>query len=223
MQNQYVVQRLAGIQDILNSVHKASAGLSPNTKGKERESFIDEFLKNVLPNTYRFGTGDATDANGNISGQLDVVVEYPIAPTLPSVSGSSHPTRLYLAESVAAVIEVKSNVMNQWNEALGTAIKLSKLQRTFGSTISFGPRPNANIPLFVVGYTGWSSLASLEAKLHSHKEVEGILVIDQGIFMSRNGPIKATGPLALWGLITALSQYTSHLMSAQVNLSAYVS
>jgi hypothetical protein len=37
------------------------------------------------------------------------VVEFPFSPTLPSV-GSTPATRLYLAEGVAAVIEVKGSV-----------------------------------------------------------------------------------------------------------------
>ena len=110
--NQHVVQRLAGIQVILNGVYQASSSMSASSKGTERESFIDEFLSKVLPPVYRFGTGDATDISGNKSGQLDVVVEYPLSPTLPSVGAGQ--SRLYLAESVAAVIEVKSDISSQW-------------------------------------------------------------------------------------------------------------
>jgi hypothetical protein len=101
-----VFQRLAGIQQILKGVHAASDPLSAASRGAERQAFIDSFLANVLPPVYRFGTGDATDKQGNRSGQLDVVVEYPFSPTLPGV-GASTPTRLYLAEGIAAVIEVK--------------------------------------------------------------------------------------------------------------------
>ena len=59
------------------------------------------------------GTGDATDAGGNRSGQLDVVVEYPFAPSLPLGVGT---TRLYLAEGVAAVVEVKSDAAGQTDD-----------------------------------------------------------------------------------------------------------
>ena len=57
MPNPHVVQRLVGIQQILAGVHQASASLSSSSRGNEREAFNDEFLSNVLPPIYRFGTG----------------------------------------------------------------------------------------------------------------------------------------------------------------------
>src|SRR5438874_4802482 len=115
MPNQHVLQRLTGLQSILKGVHQSSVGLSSATTGQERAAVIDEFLGKVLPPIYRFGTGDATDANGTRSGQLDVVVEYPFAPPLPTVGAGQ--TRLYLAESVAAVMKVKSNLSGHWGQA----------------------------------------------------------------------------------------------------------
>ncbi|WP_313041643.1 DUF6602 domain-containing protein [Sphingobium yanoikuyae] len=151
MPNQHVLQRLTGLQSILNGVHQSSVGLSSATIGQER-AFVDEFLSKVLPPIYRFGTGDATDAAGAKSGQLDVVVEYPFAPSLPMVGAGQ--SRLYLAESAAAVIEVKSNLSNQWNDAVNTAKALAPLKRSFGATMSFGAGPQPQIPMFAVGYTG---------------------------------------------------------------------
>ena len=121
MPNQHVLQRLVGIQTILKGVHQAGVTMSAATKGQERAAFIDQFLAQLMPLPYRFGTGDAIDLASNKSGQLDVVVEYPFAPSLPLVGG---PSRLYLAEGVAAVVEVKSNAEAQWNDALHTANQL---------------------------------------------------------------------------------------------------
>jgi hypothetical protein len=125
MPNAHVMQRLAGIQSQLMAVHQTSTPMSSATKGTEREAFINQFLSKVLPPIYRFGTGDATDPAGHRSGQLDVVVEYPFGPTLPSVAGE---TRLYLAESVAAVVEVKSSLPAQWSEAQRTLSQLLLLR-----------------------------------------------------------------------------------------------
>jgi hypothetical protein len=83
MANDYVLKRLEGIRSQLMAAHEAGDPMSNSTKGREREAFINDFLRNVLPPIYRFGTGDATDVNGNRSGQLDVVVEYPFGPSLP--------------------------------------------------------------------------------------------------------------------------------------------
>jgi len=131
MPNLHVQARLEGIQKILNGAYHANSTMSSASKGAERAAFIDEFLSKVLPSPYRFGTGDATDRNGKRSGQLDVVVEYPFIPSLPIVGTGT--SRLYLAESVAAVVEVKSDVAAQWSEVVHTARQLEPLQRQFGA------------------------------------------------------------------------------------------
>jgi len=180
--------------------------MSTATSGQERASFIDQFLSQVLPSPFRFGTGDATDGSGVRSGQLDVVVEFPFGPSLPLAGGSS--SRLYLAETVAAVVEVKSNVASQWNQALHTASQLAPLRRKFESWMVMGTAPSDDIPLFVAGYTGWNQVSTITDKLQAAPEIDGILVIDAGIFLSspRFRSLQVTGPLALWGLICCLHQ-----------------
>lgn len=218
MPNAHVLQRLTGLQSILNGVHQSSIGLSSASIGQERAAFIEEFLAKVLPPIYRFGTGDATDASGAKSGQLDVVVEYPFAPSLPVVGAGQ--SRLYLAESAAAVLEVKSNLANQWSDAVNTATALAPLRRSFGASMSFGNGPQPQIPLFAVGYTGWKNLATLQTNLNACAEIQGALVIDAGIYASKSGLI-AQGPLALWGLIVDLHFVTNSLQSASTNPTAY--
>lgn len=219
MLNQHVLQRLKGLQTILNGVHQSSAGLSSATTGQERTSFIDEFLAKVLPPIYRFGSGDVTNAQGLRSGQLDVVVEYPFAPSLPVVGSGQ--TRLYLAESAAAVVEVKSNLANQWNDAVRTADALAPLRRSFGASMSFGSGPTPEIPLFVVGYTGWSQIPTLQTRLATEPNIFGALVVNPGLYVSKSGLV-ATGPLALWGLVIDLHFITNSLQSASTNPAAYV-
>jgi hypothetical protein len=201
--NTHILSRLQGIQTILNGVHQASAPMTNNTIGAERQAFIDNFLAAVFPNHYRFGTGDATDRNNNRSGQLDVVIEYPFAPSLPIPSGQ---TRLYLAESIAAVIEVKSNIASQWTQATHTASQLAPLSRDFGGTLMMGQQVTTEIPFFVVGYTGWNQIQTLQANLATVPNIHGILVINQGLFVSspQFGSMTATGAWALWGLISCL-------------------
>jgi hypothetical protein len=124
--------RVGGIRRQLLGAYHGTAPGSSASKGAEREFFIDLFLSQVLPSPFRFGTGDATDAAGSRSGQLDVVVEYPLLPSLPLAGGSRY--RLYLAEAIAACIEVKSNVAGQWDEVTRTAAKLRALRRKLGGT-----------------------------------------------------------------------------------------
>jgi len=222
MPNQHVLQRLVGIQTILKGVHQAGGTMSAATRGHERAAFIDQFLSQALPNPYRFGTGDATDSAGRRSGQLDVVVEYPFAPTLPLGAGNS---RLYLAEGVAAVVEVKSDVSSQWNDAVHTAQQLSLLTRTFGATMSMGVHPSPTIPLFVAGYSGWKQLQTVQQYVKARQDIAGVLVIDPGIFVGapQFGGITATGSWALWGLIASLYWSASSLQATVTNPLQYAS
>ena len=208
MPNTHILTRLQGIQSILNGVHQASASLTNNSSGSEREAIIDSFLSAVFPNQFRFGTGDATDARSNRSGQLDVVIENSFSPSLPVPGGL---TRLYLAESIAAVVEVKSNLAVQWQQAVHTASQLAPLTRDFGGTMSMGPGATADIPLFVVGYTGWNQIHTLQSNIATVPNLDGILIINHGLFVSspRFGGITASGAWALWGLITCLHQSMS--------------
>jgi hypothetical protein len=190
MANQHLVQRLTGIQAILKAVCTAGATLSSATKGTERATFIDEFLSKVLPPHYRFGDGDATDQDGHRSGQLDVVIEYPWIPSLPVVGATR--SRLYLAEGIAAVIEVKSNLAKQWQEVLQTASQLEPLRRKYKGGLTAGWQPTERIPLFAAGYTGWKTIDVLKKHL-ADGPIDGILVIDPGLFVSAKEGSDPTG------------------------------
>lgn len=216
MPNELISERLAGIQKMLIGAHQAGGPLSSASKGAEREHFIDAFLSQVFPPPFRFGRGDITDAGGRRSGQIDVVVEYPFLPSLPVVGQAS--TRLYLAEGVAAAIEVKSDIAGQWNEVMHTAKKLTPLQRCFGATITMGRRPEPRIPLYAVGYTGWRKQETIQQKI-AETSVDGILVIDQGLFVAPN--CYASGPWSLWGLIACLHESVSTLKSTSAHPFAY--
>lgn len=202
--NQHVISRLAGIHKMLVGAYESNVSLSSNTKGVERQTFIDSFLSQVLPSHYRFGTGDATDQAGNRSGQLDVVIEYPFVPSLPIVGSEN--TRLYLAEGISAAIEVKSDLSNQWYDVEATANKLAALTRRFGSGISFGPQASSKIPFFVVGFKGWKTIETMKSKLRPGV-IDGILDIESLTFCStpnfHNMSTKGH-PCALWCLICCL-------------------
>ena len=210
MANQHVLDRLAGIQKVLMGVHAAGAPMSASSKGQERQQFINQFLAHALPPIYRFGSGDATDAAGHRSGQLDVVIEYPFAPNLPI--GSGQPTRLYLAEAVAAVVEVKSDLAGQWEEAKRTANAVAPLRRNFALSMSMGQGPSLSVPTYVVGYTGWKKLETLQAKLAECPAIAGILIIEDGLFCA-NG-MRGHGPRGVWGFICHLFQGISALQGA---------
>lgn len=216
MKNEHIGKRLAGIQKILMGGHQAGFGMSSASKGGEREVFIKSFLNEIFPSQFRFGSGDITDSSNNKTGQMDVVIEYPFLPSLPVVEGNS--PRLYLAEGVAAVIEVKSNIRDQWNEVVATAKQLSKLQRTFGATISTGNSPKQRIPLYAVGYDGWKKMETLKERIED-APLDGILIIERGLFFTPD--VDATGPWSLWGLIGCLHADLTSLKTISASPFAY--
>jgi hypothetical protein len=156
--------------------------MSSSSRGREREQFVDEFLHKVLPPAYRIGSGDVIDSLGRKTGQQDVVVEFSFLPTLPAIAGKE---RLYLAEGVAALVEVKSNLANEWEDVRGKASAIKKLRRVFrvpGFT-PYGPPPE-QIPYFAVGYSGWKNIDTVQKKCEAGG-VDAILIIDQGLFCTR--------------------------------------
>jgi hypothetical protein len=215
---QLVLQRPAGIQNILMGVHRSGAPMSAASKGAERQAFIERFLANVLPPTFRFGSGDATDAVGHHSGQLDVVVEYPFAPSLPSFGGGLD----YISQSRLRLSSIKSDAAAQWGEAQRTADQLAPLQRTFNAALTFGA-PSERIPLFVAGYTGWKTIEAVKQNLQQCPNIAGVLVIESGIFVSvgQDYSVDATGPWSLWGLISCLNLITNTIQAAAPNPLTY--
>jgi hypothetical protein len=216
MVNPHVTERLAGIQQMLMGAYSSGKTLSASSKGTEREFVIDLFLSQVLTPQFRFSSGDATDQTGLRSGQLDVVVEFPFVPSLPIVG--NHKTRLFLAEGIGCVIEVKSNAASQWDEVIKTATELNKLKRIYGSGISSGRRLSENIPLFVIGYTGWKQLTTVQSHLEEGL-IDGILILDEMIFASTNeysGLWAEKHPMALWGMISSI-HYACSTLSTTAN------
>jgi hypothetical protein len=187
-------------------------------------------LSEVLPPQFRFGSGDATDQNGVKSGQLDIVVEYPFVPSLPIVAGRS--PRLYLTEGIVAVIEVKSDIAEQWEEGTKTAGQLARLTREYyyERGVSFGPRAGKKIPLYAAGYAGWKKFETVKSHLDPANGINGILVIDHGHFVGQYDyldeknrthtfPYEAkSSSMALWGLICCIHYAGSMVTSATKNV-----
>ena len=231
MTSDAIIERLSGIQQMLLGARAAGTSLSSATKGREREVFINGFLAEVLPPHLRVGSGDAIDQAGRRSGQLDIVVEYPFLPSLPLVTGKS--PRLYLAEGIVAVIEVKSDVALQWSEVEQTAQNLLSLQRDYQYErgVSIGPRAMPSIPLFVVGYGGWKTFKKVQQNVDLAKGINGVLVIEHGHFFGKYPYLnekdvlqepftrQASGsPIALWELITCIHYAASMVTSVTKNV-----
>ena len=188
--NQSVASRLNGIYSVLCSAFDAGASLSASSKGYEREIFISLFLSEVLPPIYRFGTGDITDSLKNDdatrkSGQIDIVIEMPWAPSFPTPVGSG--ARLYPSEAVGSAIEVKSDLSGQWDEVIRTATALEPLRQKLSGiavsddTLIIENKTEEPVPFYAVGYEGWSTPAKVEEKVRN-APVDGILILKRRIF-----------------------------------------
>jgi hypothetical protein len=217
--NQHLIERLEGIRRTLVEQWRAGQTLPSAAKGDERETFIREFLSKVFPPHYRFGTGAVTDSAGECSGQIDIAIELPFSPSFSVPPGD---VRLYLAEGIGAIIEVKSNLASQWEEVVSTTEKVKKLTRNFGSTISFGNPPPPQIPVFAAGYEGCSSIDTIKQRLDKTDVAvrpDGVLVLDPGLFVG--GGIEETGPLALYGLIVLVNSVCTSVISIRPDYLAY--
>lgn len=191
--NELVARRLEGIRKALISFYKSARPVSSAdvtcdecgnsfpvlTSGDEREIFVSHFLRQLLPPHYRIGSGVITDAGGQLSTQLDIVVELPFTPSFSFLTTSP---RTYLADTVGAVIEVKSslqgyltgnkqgNVEQKFIKGATKYRPLAEIERevivvdemvkrheqdedSFQADVSY--HCSRTIPSYIVGYTGW--------------------------------------------------------------------
>ncbi len=220
MPNEHLLKRLQGIRSSLMALYGGGATVSAASRGREREDFLEIFLHQLFPPTFRFGSGDVTDANGALSGQIDLVLEYPFLPSFPLVGPGP---RLYLSEGVAAAIEVKSDLTRQWSEVEKTAAALARLCPKRNGVQGLGMAPDY-IPLFVVGYRGWKTLRTLKKRLRQ-KTVDGILVIEHQLFAYSSaylGSVTADQEQALGAFVATLHRVASTLKVADPDVYPYL-
>lgn len=218
--NPYLLQRLTGIQQSLLAQHIGGRGLPNATIGNERETFLREFLQKVFPAHRRFSTGAITDSSGQLSGQVDVAVEYGNLPSFPMPATDD---RLLLAESVAVAIEVKSDLVAQWGEVRETTKKIKMLKRRLNAVVFAGPGPSEAIPCIAVGYAGHRTIKGLMERLDSTPEEErpnGALVIDSGCYVGFG--MTADGAYGLYALCLSINAVLAQLAFTSPDLTNYV-
>jgi len=210
--------------------HRATALLPNAAKGDEREVLVREFLEKVFPAPYRFGCGAITDADERVSGQLDVIVEWPFFASFPAPLGIN---RLYLAESTAFVIEVKSNLSSQWGEVENTARQLRPLHRSWQAHIALNPAGTdfdfvgpslSRIAFVTVGFTGYQTVETLKQKVQTTPEEsrpDAALVVESGAYVSWR--FTAAGELGLFAFCLDGSHLARNILFAEPNLTKYLS
>lgn len=220
--NALLLQRLDGIRQILMAHHAAGNPLPSAARGDEREVVVREFLAKVFPSAFRFGTGAVTDSTGSISGQLDVVVEWPFFPSFPTPGGTE---RLYLAESVAFIVEVKSNLAAQWNQIQASVEKLRPIVRQWKGHLAVGDNglehhaaTGSRIPYIAVGFEGFKSRKALRERLESTPEnarPDCALVIESGAYAGPQYRTQGIGSPGLLGLCIDMSHFATNVSARQ--------
>lgn len=220
--NPFLARRLNAIRSSLLATYAGGEGLPNAVIGAEREAFIREFISKVFPPHYRFVGGSIIDSlSEQISGQVDIAVLLPSAPSFPMPSAGDQ--RLVLAENVGAVIEVKSNISTQWDQVLETTRKIRLLKKFMRKGENEGELIVADIPVIAVGYNGWKDVRSL--KEHWQKEnkdvrPDAVLVIEQQAFVSAS--LQAQQDAALIAFIAYLSNILATHERIRTDLLRYV-
>ncbi len=215
MSNAHVAKRLEAIMSLFRAVDAGGSTLSSASMGSEREFFINHVLCNVIAPPFRVGNGDITDSFGHRSGQSDIVIEYGNSISFPLILPTA--PRLYLAEGVCAVIEVKSNLSSQWEEVKRSHGALAPLQRSYSQTVTYGTL-SITIPHFAVGYRGWKTMDTLQEKAEE-LDLEGILVLDSGLYYGKKH--QGTGIDALFAFFMTIQALTGIMLGCRPNYTAY--
>lgn len=216
MPNVHLINRLNCLLDISRSIHHAGKNLSNATIGIEREFFINHILNMIIAPPFRLGSGDITDSEGNKSGQMDMVIEYGNAISFPMISPES--PRLYMAEGVCAVIEIKSDLVKQWNQVVESHKKLVSVKRRMKPLIRFG-EISETIPYIVVAFEGWTTEETLKNKLNE-SGIDGILILDSALYQSKIGN-SGCGAGALLAFLAHLQHYLGNIISATTDFESY--
>jgi hypothetical protein len=220
---------LKAIQYILMAHHAAGASFPSAAKGSERETLIREFFAKVQPNLTRFGSGSVIDSYGFQSGQLDIVAEFPFFPSFPTPASDE---RMYLAESVSFVVEVKSNIGGQWSQIESTTEKVRSLRRNWRGHLEFAAGSLAihdasisRIPIVAIGFEGFSSIEAIEKRLASTDEQrrpDAVLVINNGIYINTLTNRRASGEQGLLALCADMTYFALNVLAAQPNFDGYI-
>ncbi|ULU23431.1 DUF6602 domain-containing protein [Dyella terrae] len=225
--NMLLQQRLLGLQALLNAVHFSGSLDANAVKGAAREHFVRYFWSEFFPANQRMSSGQIIDSHGNDSGQVDIAIEFGFGPSF-----ALGDQRLYLAESVAAVIEVKSNLAAQWGEVITKANQVKQLKRDIAYLQTHDTTQDnkhlKDIPFVVVGYDGYGDIDDLARKLlkanqgHESPLIDAALSIRRGAFVTSDGSLQASGGHSLLGLCAFITKQIGAVSRVLPSFDRYV-
>ncbi len=193
--------------------------------GTERELLIESLLSRVLPSNIRYGSGVIMDSDGAKTGQVDVILECPHGFSLPITSGKQ---RLYFADTVAAAIEVKSDLNKQKVEAFSQNHKIQKLFRKKADN-EFINKREYSVPSYIVGFKGASEKTIEQWVYKECREKRqflptGILCLDPAYFFAfepDGGVMVSKGNGAVFAFLCSLSNWVGYNKDSQIDVSDY--
>jgi hypothetical protein len=147
-------------------------------RGREREAVLESFLTKYLPTRYGISTGEIVDSTGKTSHQCDLIIyDHFNCPLL--LAGNN--IRIFPAESVLAVIEVKSTLSKA--ELVDATQKIKHLKEL--------QRENHPVPGIIFAYKPiWkkdpiekiaSELQKIYKDFDSYQFVDLICILNSGV------------------------------------------
>jgi hypothetical protein len=157
-------------------------------------------------------------------------MELPFAPNFPMPAADQ---RLYLAESVAAVIEVKSHLASQWSEVERTVAAVKTRRRDLRDPQRYFEEPPPEtepqlkisdiISCYVVAYMGHMTIEGLQQRLASTAKTchpDGALVKESECFVGLTGT--ASGAEGLFAFVAEPGAHINLIIEAVYpNIRAY--
>lgn len=169
-------------EEILKKFETSAQQKSSRNIGDNREIFLNEFLKTVLPPKLHVKNGEIWDKTGFRTGQIDSLIIRDDAPSLDFGGNNA-----YLAEGVFAVIEVKSNLsLDKLKEAANVMKNIEKLQIP-QPTITVGGHTLKRPLRLVFAYNG-ASFDTITGAIDKNGWAELfdlICILDKGIFVRK--------------------------------------
>ena len=184
---QAVSSRLAADMQIV----RQRANEHPGELGAGIEHILRDFLKTYLPNNYSVGSGFIRDTNGRRSDQMDVVINDDAIFAPFPYEETRH---LYLVESVAAVVQVKTTLdSTQLKDALdnlNSAMQLRKKRRgELAVRTEWGKATSDLVRSYVFAFGSGTSLKTLRdtfrqfydaREIEEREEASMVGVLDKG-------------------------------------------
>lgn len=169
---------------------QSSATSHPTDTGTNREEILINFFENHLPHKFNAVRGGKIyDSNCNLSKQVDVIIYENTAPRLDSQGQT-----LYMAEGVAAAIEVKPKLTKGELEiAIENLKSIKKLEKKIGSGVVIGDvRKDIYCGIFSFETTmSFQNILDVVAKeIGKSPIIDFIVVNNQYLILRNNGEWK---------------------------------